>query len=270
MNCDKKISVIMGIYNCADTLNEALDSIVYQTYTNWEVIMCDDCSSDCTVGVAQQYVNNYPDKFILLKNKKNKGLNYTLNKCLKASTGDYIARMDGDDICVNIRFEKEVELLERNLEIAIVSTNMLFFDENGVWGRTRVISQPEKKNFLKSTPFCHAACMVRREAYMAVDGYSIGDRLLRVEDYHLWIKMYEKGYRGMNIQDTLYQMRDDRNAQNRRKFKYRLNEAYVKAYAIKHLDLPFFSYLYCMEPILTGLMPNAMYKVFHRKKYRGD
>ena len=60
-----------------------------------------------------------------------------------------------------------------------------------------------------------------------VKGYSISDRLLRVEDYHLWIKMYAKGSR-MNLQEPLYSMRDDRNAQGRRKFKYRLNEAYVK------------------------------------------
>lgn len=80
--------------------------------------------------------------------------------------------------------------------------------------------------------------MVRREAYQAVDGYSIAKNLLRVEDYHLWVKMYAKGYRGVNIQETLYSMRDDRNAQSRRKFKYRLNEAYVKFYAVNVLGLP--------------------------------
>lgn len=116
----------MGIYNCAETLEEALDCIVKQTYTNWEVIMCDDCSTDHTVKIAEKYVIEYPNQFVLLRNDENKGLNYTLNKCLEFADGDYIARMDGDDLCAEDRFEKEVEALRKNPEIAIVSTDMLF------------------------------------------------------------------------------------------------------------------------------------------------
>ena len=143
----------MGIYNCARTLNEAIDCIIQQSYTNWEVIMCDDCSVDNTIDVAEQYVLKYPDKFVLLKNKKNQGLNYTLNRCLKHATGDYIARMDGDDLCDENRFQREVEVLENNPDIAIVSTDMYFFDENGIWGRTHVKQFPTKIDFLKGTPF---------------------------------------------------------------------------------------------------------------------
>lgn len=260
----KKISVIMGIYNCAQTIEEALDCILGQSYTNWEVIMCDDCSKDNTVEVANRYVKFYPEKFVLLRNNKNRGLNYTLNKCLKVATGDYIARMDGDDLCVKDRFAKEVAILNQNPEIAIVSTDMLFFDEGGIWGSTHVKALPTKENFLKGTPFCHAACMVRKEAYMAVGGYSISNWLMRVEDYHLWVKMYEKGYKGMNIQEPLYSMRDDRNAQSRRKFKYRLNEAYVKGHAIKSFQLPLYNYVYCLRPVIIGLLPQKFYKVLHR------
>ena len=59
----KKVSVIMGIYNCANTLEEALDCILNQSYTNWEVVMCDDCSSDNTAEIAEQYVKKYPDVY---------------------------------------------------------------------------------------------------------------------------------------------------------------------------------------------------------------
>ncbi|WP_461811499.1 glycosyltransferase family 2 protein [Faecalimonas sp.] len=262
----KKISVIMGIYNCAETLQEALDCILNQSYTNWEVIMCDDCSADNTVDVAEKYVIKYPYRFVLLKNRENRGLNYTLNKCLKYATGNYIARMDGDDLCDKDRFMKEVEVLENNSDIAIVSTDMEFFDENGIWGRTHTEKLPLKADFLRATPFCHAACMVHRSAYMDVKGYSVSNRLLRVEDYHLWIKMYEKGYKGMNIQECLYSMRDDRNAQGRRKFKYRLNEAYVKGYAIKKLGLKKINYVYCLIPVIKGLLPSCAYRILHRTK----
>ena len=108
--------------------------------------------------------------------------------------------------------------------------------------------------------------MVRKEAYQAVDGYSVSDKLLRVEDYHLWVKMYAKGYRGMNIQEPLYSMRDDRDAQGRRKFKYRLNEAYVKKIAIQELGLKKRSYIWCLRPIIIGLLPRSIYRSIHRKK----
>lgn len=263
---NKKISVIMGIYNCSGTLAEALECILRQTYTNWEVILCDDCSSDSTAEIAETYVNRFPEKFVLLRNEENKGLNFTLNKCLKRASGDYIARMDGDDLCSKNRFEKEVTVLEEHPEISIVSTDMAFFDENGIWGRTYTAQRPEARNFLKSTPFCHAACMVRKEAYLAVGGYTVDKKLLRVEDYHLWVKMYEKGYKGMNIQEPLYQMRDDRTAQSRKKFRYRINEAYVKAFAVKHLKLSAKGYFYCLRPIAVGLLPSGLYKMVHRKR----
>lgn len=266
LKMNKKISVIMGIYNCADTLRESLDCIVKQSYTNWEVIMCDDCSIDHTVDIAQEYVDRYPGKFVLLKNEINQGLNYTLNKCLKEAQGTYIARMDGDDLCDSERFRKEVEVLEKNPQIAIVSTDMFFFDEEGIWGRTHVRQFPTKSSFLKGTPFCHAACMVRREAYVRVGGYSVSKKLLRVEDYHLWVKMYENGYRGMNILEPLYAMRDNRDAQGRRKFKYRLNEAYVKGYAIQKLSINKINYIYCLVPILKGLMPSFIYRALHRNR----
>ena len=77
---EPKISVLMGIYNCADTLSESLDSLLNQTYQNFVVIMCDDGSKDNTYEVARDYADRYPEKFLLLKNEKNMGLNFTLNK----------------------------------------------------------------------------------------------------------------------------------------------------------------------------------------------
>lgn len=261
-----KISVIMGIYNCDSTLPEAINSIFAQTYENWELILCDDGSNDSTYEVAEEFQKKYPDKIKLIRNPKNMGLNYTLNHCLEYADGELIARMDGDDLCSPDRFEKQVKFLETNPHIAIVSSDMEFFDDDGIFGKTNVAGSPTKQSFLKSTPFCHAAAMVRKEAYLAVEGYSVDEKLLRVEDYHLWIKMYEKGFCGANIKEPLYQMRDDRNAQSRRKFKFRLNEAYVKAYAVKHLSLPIYDYIHCLKPIILGLVPSGMYKLLHRIK----
>ena len=259
------VSVIMGIYNCGGTLGDAIDSILNQTYTDWELIMCDDGSTDHTYDVASYYAKQFPEKIILIKNEKNLGLNKTLNRCLSIAKGKYIARMDGDDVCAVNRFEKQIAVLEKEPMIAIVSASMDHFDENGNWGRQSHSMYPQKKDFLHGTPFNHAPCMVRKKAYDAVNGYSIEERFIRVEDYHLWFKMYKAGFVGKNIDEILYSMRDDRNAYSRRRFKYRLNEAYVKRLAIKEFKLPISGYIYVLRPIIVGLLPSKLYDLLHKR-----
>ncbi len=260
------ISVIMGIFNCESTLDEAIKSILNQSETRWELIMCDDGSSDQTYDIAAKYKKQYPEKIILLKNEYNLGLNKTLNKCLTIARGKYIARMDGDDVCSCNRFEEELKILETKPYISIVSSDMEYFDETGVWGYISHPTYPNNYDFLVGTPFCHAPCMVRKEAYDVVGGYSVGERLLRVEDYHLWFKMYMAGFKGENIHKPLYQMRDDRNAYNRRKFKYRINEAYVKYCIIKEMKFPMWNYIYALRPIFVGFIPSRLYDILHKKK----
>lgn len=265
-----EISVLMGIYNCAHTLPEAIDCILAQTHTDWELILCDDGSSDDTYQVARIYADRYPNQIRLFRNESNQGLNYTLNRCLHASSGRYIARMDGDDRCSPSRFQQELDVLSNEPEISIVSTDMEFFDGTGVWGRISHPEYPRKQDFVYGSPFCHAPCMVRREAYEAVGGYSVGEHLLRVEDYHLWLKMYVAGFKGKNIHQSLYQMRDDRNAYRRRKFCYRINEAYVRGLAVKELKLPIQNYLYVLRPIVVGLMPNFLYDFLHKRRLQQE
>lgn len=260
-----KVSVIIGIYNCASYLQEALDSLYNQTFQDFEIILCDDGSSDNTYEIAKANASSHSN-IVLLRNNKNKGLNYTLNKCLKEAKGEYIARMDGDDISLPTRFEKEIEFLDKNKAYDIVSCGMIYFDDNGEFMRNKVNEYPEKKDLIKGTIFCHAPCMVRTAAYRAVDGYTEKKRLLRMEDYHLWFKMYAHGYKGHNINEALYMMRDDRNAFKRRTFRSRLNEAYVRFIGYKMLKLPLYSYIFCLRPIIVGLLPNFIYEYFHRKR----
>lgn len=263
---NSKISIIMGIYNCAKTLPEAIDSILAQTYSNWELIMCDDSSSDDTYAIAEKYKITYPNKIKLIKNDKNLGLNATLNNCLKYVDGNYIARMDVDDISLPNRFEKEVDFLDNHLEYDIVSSQMIYFDDKGDFRQSNGGGEPSKYQFAKSTPFCHAPCMVRKRAYDEVQGYTVSDKRIRVEDWDLWIRMYEKGYKGYNLDIPLYKMRDDRNAYARRKYKYRVNEARVSIYATKHLGLGVKSYIWCLRPLIVGLLPKPIYMYLHKRK----
>lgn len=262
-----KISILMGIYNCAPTLAEAINSILAQTYPNWELILCDDGSADDTYAIADSYRQQYPQKIVLLKNERNMGLNHTLNHCLQHATGEYIARMDGDDVSLPERFEKELNYLQAHPEYAIVSCPMIYFDENGDF-RTGKCSceEPQPAMLARGTIHCHAPCMVRTEAIRSVGGYSVDKKLLRVEDWHLWLKLYAAGYRGRNLTEPLYKMRDDRAATSRRKFKYRFNEAYVCRLAIQTFRLPVWNYVFALRPILVGLLPGPVYHYLHRRK----
>lgn len=256
----------MGIYNCADTLSEAIDSILTQTYEDWELIMCDDGSTDHTYQVAKKYQRQYPHKILLIQNECNKGLNLTLNHCLEYASGEYIARMDGDDLSLPERLEKEVLFLDEHPEYAIVSCPMIYFDEDGDWGQGSLVEYPAKFDFVKGTPFCHAPCMVRSEAFRAADGYSTDKHTLRAEDYNLWFRLYALGYKGYNLQEPLYKMRDDMNAYHRRKFCYARNEAYVRWTGYRMLNLPKKYYIYALRPIIIGMLPKKIYLYLHHRR----
>ena len=174
--------------------------------------------------------------------------------------------MDGDDISIPTRFEKEVNFLDNNPDYSIVSSPMIYFDENGDWGRGTAIEKPTKYDFVKGTPFCHAPCMVRKEAYDAAKGYSTNTKTLRAEDYDLWFRLYSMGYKGYNIQTPLYKMRDDQNAYSRRKIKFAFNEAYVRLTGYRRLRLPVRYYVFVLRPILVALLLKNVYMFLHHKK----
>ena len=121
-----KVSIIMGIYNCEQTLEE-----------------------DNTYKIAQKYKDIYPNKIKLLKNDKNMTLGPTLNKCIEYVTGKYIARQDGDDLSERYRLEKQVDFLEKNKDISIVGTNMVSFDESGYHGVHSLGESLGKEYYLK-------------------------------------------------------------------------------------------------------------------------
>lgn len=273
MDTSKKISILMGIYNCAPTLREAIDSIVAQTYDNWEFIICDDGSRDESHAIALEYAEKDPRRFRIIQNERNLGLNATLNKCLRLADGDYIARMDGDDLCAPDRFEKEAAFLNAHPEYAIVSCHMTTFDEEGTWGLVTTKETPQVRDFPTTVPmFVHAACMIRREAFLDVEGYTEDKRLLRVEDYHLWYKFYAKGYRGYNLQEALYHMRDDRNAKFRRNTQARRNGIYATFVGFHMVKLPAWMYIYAVKNALLEtakiLMPDTVYEYFHKRRLR--
>src|ERR1700761_7503420 len=109
----------MPVYNCRQFVAAAIESVLNQTYANFELIIIDDCSSDNTLGV----ISSYTDKRIrLISKKENKGLIDSLNLGIALSAGKYLARMDGDDICAANRFATQLNFMELNPDVTVCGT----------------------------------------------------------------------------------------------------------------------------------------------------
>lgn len=262
----KKVSILMGIYNCEKYLGAAIESIINQTYDNWEFIICDDGSKDSSYLIAERYAKKYPEKFTLLKNKTNLKLNKTLNRCLDMATGDYIARMDGDDVCKPDRLREEVEFLESHKGYDLVSCQMDLFDGSGVFGKAHFVEgEIGPGELLRGSPFCHAGMMMRA-AMMKKLRYKTGRDYIRVEDYDLWYRLYKAGHKGYNLSSTLYAMRDDDSAYARRSWLNRVNEYKVKKRIYHFFDFPWYKRYIIYRPIIVHFIPKYVYTMLRKKR----
>lgn len=257
------ISVIMGVYNGADTLVEAIESLRNQTFTEWELIVCDDCSSDSTLTILEEYKNK-DSRITVIRNENNYGLAASLNHCLKYVKGEYIARMDCDDISDPVRFEKQIAYLREHRECQLVGTYMKEFDGQNYGRVVETKINPTKFDLPKGAPFAHATILIRTEAMKQLDGYCISKHTMRTEDVDLWYRFFSKGFVGANIPEPLYYVRMDAAAYKRRKFKYMIHAAYIIWYGCDLVKLPQYYKIYCIKPILSWLFPREL-KVYLRK-----
>lgn len=254
----------MGIYNCEDTLDAAVESILGQTYPNWELIMCDDGSSDDTYQIALKYQSKYPNKIKVIKNEKNIRLAATLNHCAKYASGQYIARMDGDDISDLCRFEKQINFLENHPEYDLVGTYMKSFDENGDRNIIPIKKEPVKTDLPKFNPFHHATIMMKTSVFDKLNGYRVSSLTTRAEDVDLWFRFFAAGYRGYNIAEPLYLVREDTATFSRRTFKHSVEASKVLMRGIKMLKLPAFYYAFALKPIISQITPVKLKRFFRK------
>ena len=216
------VSVIMGVYNCEKTIVDAVESILNQTYSEIQFIICDDCSTDNTYKILEEYKNKYDDRIVLLRNDSNHMLAYSLNRCLEKATGYYIARMDGDDISTVDRIKKQVDYLKNNKEIDLCGTAMQRFDDNGFGSVDKAVSHPNKDTMLKGKiPFNHATICTYKKVYDELNGYVVSKYTRRAEDRNLWYRFFNLGFKGENIEEPLYLVRENIDALKRRTIKDR-------------------------------------------------
>ena len=265
------ISIIMAVYNCASTLPEAIESIINQTYTNWEFIICDDCSTDNTLEIIYEYATKYPGKFKILRNKVNSKLSYSLNHCLKYANGEFIARMDGDDISLPERFEKQIKYLKEHPDIDLVSTLVQRFDKNKLADVIKKDEFPDRFTQKEHVAFNHATIMTYKYVYDKCGGYTVSKRTVRAQDYDLWFRFFYYGFKGVNMQEPLYLMREDINAIKRRTFKVRFHAYRTTIKGFKLLNYPILWYI---KPtfvfVYKSLVPSFIVYKYRQKQAKNS
>lgn len=264
-----KISVIMAAYNCEATIAESIESIINQTFTDWEFIICDDGSTDSTYDIIESYAKNFPNKIIAIRNKRNCKLPFSLNHCLKYARGTVVARMDADDISYPERLEKQYSFLQEHPEIDVVGTGMTCFDGEKIIGQRFSAMNPGPSIIGISVPFFHATVMMKKEVYDKLEGYSLKEYVLRCEDVDLWIRFFGNGYKGANLQEPLYYVREDLAASKRRTIKNAVNSSRTLYHGFREYQYPIKQYVYILKPMISVLIPAKAKHLINKIRWNG-
>jgi hypothetical protein len=185
------VSVAMSVFNGERFLREAVESILNQTFRDFEFIIINDGSTDGTAAMLDSYAGS--DSRVRVYHQENKGLIESLNRGCGLAQGKYIARMDADDIAVKDRLQWQIEFMERHTEIGVVGGAVEIIDSAGrafYSSRHPVTDEQIKSTVLQHCPFTHAAVMIRKEALLSVGGYR--GLFVDAEDYDLWLRIAER------------------------------------------------------------------------------
>ncbi len=263
-----EISVIMGVYNQFNKkiLKDAVDSILSQSFKDFEFIIYDDGSNPEATEILKQ-VAGEDSRIKLIGHEENHGLAFSLNSCIREAKGKYIARMDADDISYPERLNKQKRFLEDHPEYSWVGCNIELFDENGIWGRRDYREEPKKDDFLKYSPFAHPTVMYRADIFKTSGGYAVSEDMLRCEDYEIFMRLCADGLRGANLQDYLFAYRESDDSYKKRTFAFRINEAKCRYRNYKKLGILFpFGIIYVLRPVAACIIPSKLHALIKHKE----
>ncbi len=267
-----KISIIMGVYNqrAFDQLEAAVSSIVKQTFRNFEFLIYDD-GSEAEVAAFLDELAARDDRIRIFHGTTNQGLAHGLNVCIRYAKGIYLARMDADDISVPERLQRQYEFLETHPEYGFVGCSAKLLREEGTAGIRNMPQEPLAEQFLPYSPFIHPSVMFRREVFEQFGLYSEARRHLRCEDYELFMRLFQGGCRGYNIQEPLFVYREDRRAFGKRKYRYRVDEARLRYTCFRNMGLlSFRNFRWVVKPLIAGMIPGSiLYQWKKREKTYG-
>jgi glycosyltransferase involved in cell wall biosynthesis len=245
------VSVIMSVYNQETTIAAAIESVIAQTYTDWEFIIIDDCSADRSLEIVRRYARQH-DRIRVLKNEHNMGLAASLNKGIKAAQGKYVARMDGDDFSYKERLEKQVAFMKDNPVVDVLGSGAELIAENGETIAYTNLSETHCElvaNIYKICPFFHSSVIIRQELLKRFDGYN--ERLRRGQDFDLWSRMCRKAT-FHNLQEPLIRYQTNSYKRSLKKILYSQYVLMRSArYSGKILQATFWALLTILKSLLV-------------------
>lgn len=202
------VSVLMSVYQGERWLAQALDSVVAQTFTDWELVVVDDASQDGSASILAAYAVREP-RISVVRQLANAGLAASLNLAISLARGEYLARMDADDICLPDRLARQVEYLDVHPDVCVLGGGADYIGEDGAL-KGRVL-MPEGNDKIvaalpRRSPFIHPTVMARRAFMAGTGGYD--PRLRRNQDYDLWARgAWRCRYHNLQVPLVLYRHR---------------------------------------------------------------
>ncbi len=229
MNREPKISVIMSVFNGSKFLSDAIQSILNQTFKEFEFIIVDDGSTDNSLNIIRSFES--ADSRIKVISKLNEGLAKSLNAAISVSKGKFIARMDADDISYENRLEKQYEYMQKNESIDLCGCSMDIIDELGNVTSEKIqisnIDDIQRKRYFQS-PILHITFFGKKSFFVKHNGYR--EQFKYAQDYDLVLRGINAGAKICNIKDKLVQYRDYQQKIDPTKFiqQFRMTELIVK------------------------------------------
>lgn len=271
MNNDIPFSVVMSVYakEKASWLKEALDSVFEQTLPPSEVVLVADGPLPPEL---ESVISSFEDKLKVVRLPKNMGLGAALNEGLKACSHSLVARMDSDDIAAPNRFELQIKAFEQDKDLSVLGGAVEEIDsltKKNIAFRRLPLGDVELKTFLKKRcPFNHMTVMFKKEDVSSAGGYL---HLHYMEDYYLWTRMAEKGFKFANLPQILVRARVDGAFYGRRGgFTYFLSNKKLYSYMKDHGMIGFKDYIYILSVrfLVQTLMPNGIRTLFYKSFLR--
>ncbi len=257
------ISVIMGVFNAEATVFEAAKSILCGTMRDIELIVVDDASTDKTSEKLQEVLKD--PRCLYMKNDKNRGLPYSLNQAIGIATGEYIARMDADDLSLPNRLKIQSDFLNSHPEFGFVGSAAYLTHEGIIYGKRRFKNEPGPNDLTVRNQFIHPTVLFRRSALEAVHGYRETASVYRCEDYDLYFRLYAKKIYGYNLSDCLLLYNEPPN-KIKHSFKSRKSEFMTRIRGSFSLKKPL-GLVRAVKCLAAPLLPPSVYfKIRNKRK----
>ncbi len=264
------ISVIICAKDAENTIKKCIDSIIAQTYPHWEMIICDDGSSDNTVEIIKENMKTDP-RIKLLVNEKNRGRAFSRNRCIQEAKYSFIAIQDADDWSHPQRFEKQINFFRTHTEYSVIGTCCYAVDEKGESYLLKTKEFIEAKDLIKGGPFVHPTFIIKKEHLAAVGNYTAREETIRSQDYHLMLKLYGAGFKAYNIQEPLYYYLTDTNTFKRSKDWKRVKGLmWIRWDGYRRNRFPFWAYFFIFKPIIVNLIPFKILERYYRNRFHSN